>query len=173
MGRHIYGRYGAVWGRPGFMRGVIGVLSCIHQASRAALMLVATITSPLFAQDVPAPANLEATEGDGTVVLTWDGPRVGAVRGYEVRHFERGQPPPEVWMDIEWKAQPDIDVVTHAVTGLMNRVEYTFEVRAYTANARGNVCQGPGGAAGAARGAGGPHGDGGLRGGDAVVGRSV
>ena len=73
-----------------------------------------------------APGALTAASGDGEVKLTWAAPANDgglAITGYEYRSYETGGTPPDAWEDAG-------DVLTVDVTGLTNRTEYTFEVRA-------------------------------------------
>ena len=73
-----------------------------------------------------APATLTAASGNGQVTLTWTAPANDgglAVTGYEYRSYETGGTVPDTWEDAG-------NVLTVDVTGLTNRTEYTFEVRA-------------------------------------------
>ena len=73
-----------------------------------------------------APATLTAASGNGQVTLTWIAPANDgglAVTSYEYRSYETGGTAPDTWKDAG-------DVLTVDITGLTNRTEYTFEVRA-------------------------------------------
>ncbi len=76
---------------------------------------------------LPAPGNVSATAGAGTVTLGWNDVGRPGVAGYETRYGERGSALPEVWSAI---AKSDANTVSHTVTGLTDGVLYTFEVRA-------------------------------------------
>ena len=126
----------------GRFRGVRGSLPRLGAWWRLAPVLFFLIAGPVFAQGVSAPSNLAASAGDGEVTLTWDEPRDLATTGFEVRYARRGMDPPEAWNawnDIDWKPKPESDTVTHTVEGLTNGFEYTFEVRAFAGDDRGEA----------------------------------
>ena len=121
------------------VRGSIPLLSAWWHFAPVLLFLIG---GPVFAQGVSAPSNLAASAGDGEVTLTWDEPRDLATTGFEVRYARRGMDPPEAWNawnDIDWKPKPDSDTATHTVEGLTNRFEYTFEVRGFAGDDRGEA----------------------------------
>ena len=78
-----------------------------------------------------APSNLLAAAGDGQVVLTWDAPEDdggAAITDYEYRINGSGP----------WISTGSTET-THAVTGLDNGREYTFQVRAVNRVGKGGI----------------------------------
>ena len=73
--------------------------------------------TPLFA----APENLQATVGDGQVMLSWTDPGNSNISGYEL-NIDSG-----AFADI---LGSDAATTSHTVTGLTNGTTYTFAVRA-------------------------------------------
>ncbi len=92
----------------------------------------ATVTlgdsSMAAATPVPAaPANLEATAGDGKVTLNWDNPGDAAITKYQLVHYSGSRPSQPTWSDISGSGAT---TTTHHVMNLTNDTEYTFELRA-------------------------------------------
>ncbi len=141
VGRMAYKSFVAGLASLGRIRGVVGGLPFMHNSSYLAVLLIAMISPPVFAQDVLPPSNLAASVGDSMVTLTWDEPTALAVTGFEVRYGESDAVLPEDWTDIDWKKKVGTDTVTHPVTGLTNGREHTFEVRAFTADGRGQAAR--------------------------------
>ena len=91
-----------------------------------------------------APEGLTATPGDAHVVLTWtalaDDGGAPIIR-YEYRHRQSnqifGSTASASWNDIPGGA----NARSHTVTGLTNEVEYTFEVRAQSAQGGGQTAR--------------------------------
>ncbi len=72
------------------------------------------------------PDNVQATPGNGQVVLSWDDPGNASITGWQVRYRKSGS---------SWPAWADIDGSTatttaYTVTGLDNDAAYQFRVRA-------------------------------------------
>ena len=90
------------------------------------------VTNEVSATAPDAPANLEATPGDGLVTLRWtasahDGG--SEVTGHQYRHKTTGGF--GSWQDIELSAPGEANAGSFTVSsGLMNDTAYTFEVRA-------------------------------------------
>ncbi len=141
VGRMAYKSFVAGLASLGRIRGIVGGLPFMHNSSYLAVLLIAMISPPVFAQDVLPPSNLAASVGDSMVTLTWDEPAALAVTGFEVRYGESDAVLPEDWTDIDWKKKVGTDTVTHPVTGLTNGREHTFEVRAFTADGRGQAAR--------------------------------
>ena len=70
-----------------------------------------------------APANLAAEAGVNQVTLTWSDPGDAAVTVYQLIYYSGSRPSQPVWNDLS-------GTVSHAVMGLKNGTEYTFELRA-------------------------------------------
>ena len=81
-------------------------------------------SSSVTATPVPAkPANFRAASGNRKVTLTWSDPNDDAVIGYQYHYYSGDAPAQIAWRDTAV-------TTSHAVTGLTNGTEYTFEVRA-------------------------------------------
>ena len=92
------------------------------------------VTNEVSATAPDAPANLEATPGDGLVTLRWtasahDGG--SEVTGHQYRHKTTGGF--ESWQDIELSAPGEANATSYPVTSLANDTAYTFEVQARNA----------------------------------------
>ncbi len=98
---------------------------------RAVNTFGAGAASSASAVPVPAPpAGLEATAGVGQVTLRWADPMDTAVTGYQFRSSRAGMP---------YTAWINVGVATsHAIGGLTNGNEYTFELRATAGAVHGN-----------------------------------
>ena len=99
---------------------------------RAVNTFGAGAASSASAVPVPAPpAGLEATAGVGQVTLRWADPMDTAVTGYQFRSSRAGMP---------YTAWINVGVATsHAIGGLTNGNEYTFEVRATAGAVHGDA----------------------------------
>ena len=80
-----------------------------------------------------SPSGLAAVSGDTQVTLRWTDPDDSSLTHYQYQH-KKADGPYSRWVDA-----PDSDATTttHTVTGLTNRVSYTFGVRAVDENAAG------------------------------------
>ena len=74
------------------------------------------------------PGITAATEGDGTVTLTWRDPADDSITGYEQRRRRVGRG--ELWYPWTAIAGSDADTTSHTFSGLTNGILYEFEVRA-------------------------------------------
>ena len=74
----------------------------------------------------PAPKNLKATGGNGSVRLSWGFPTYEAISGYQFRYSDTDVAQ-AAWREID---NSDHNTTSHTVTGLTNGTTYTFEVRA-------------------------------------------
>ena len=74
-----------------------------------------------------AVSNLDATPGDQFVTLNWDDPGNSSITRYQYRYRVTSA---EAW-NPDWTDIPGSSAVTasYTVTGLINNVDYTFEVR--------------------------------------------
>ena len=95
------------------------------------------VTNEVSATVPDAPANLEATPGDGSVTLRWtasahDGG--SEVTGHQYRHKTTGGF--GSWQDIELSAPGEANATSYPVTSLANDTAYTFEVQARNAEGR-------------------------------------
>ena len=89
------------------------------------------VTNEVPATAPDAPANLEATPGDGSVTLRWTAPYDGGseVTGHQYRRKTTGAF--GAWQDIALSAPGEANAGSFTVSsGLMNDTAYTFEVRA-------------------------------------------
>ena len=92
------------------------------------------VTNEVPATAPDAPANLEATPGDGSVTLRWtasahDGG--SEVTGHQYRQKTTGGF--GSWQDIELSAEGEANATSYPVTSLANDTAYTFEVQARNA----------------------------------------
>ena len=94
-------------------------------------------SSEVAATPVPAaPANLEASPGDGTVTLNWDDPGDAAITAYQLVNYSGSRPSQPTWNDISGSGAT---TTSHAVMNLTNGTEYTFELRAKAGSVYGDL----------------------------------
>ena len=84
-----------------------------------------------------APANLNATAGDGRITLSWDDPSDASITGYEYR-LKEGTNDWGTWTAISGSGAATVE---YAKTGLTNGTAYTVEVRAVNAGGEGPPAQ--------------------------------
>ena len=82
-----------------------------------------------------APSNLDTTPGDSLVTLNWDDPGNTSIDGYQSRvSCDGGTTWNPDWADV---LQSDATTTEHAVTGLSNGTQCSFEVRAQNSSGTG------------------------------------
>ena len=83
-----------------------------------------------------APSGLTASAGNGQVVLSWSDPDDDSITRYEVRYDKTGER-----SSAAWSAIPGSGARTgsHAVTGLDNDAEYSFQLRAVNPSGEGSA----------------------------------
>ena len=81
-----------------------------------------------------APGNLNATAGDGQVVLTWDNPDDGSITSYKVRYAKTAERAGTPWNPVP---NAGASSTSHTVGSLTNGEEYSFQVRAVNASGDG------------------------------------
>ena len=83
-----------------------------------------------------APSGLTASAGNGQVVLSWSDPDDDSITRYEVRYDKTGER-----NSAAWSAIPGSGARTgsHAVTGLDNDAEYSFQLRAVNPSGEGSA----------------------------------
>ena len=92
----------------------------------------------IIAGALAAPANLEATPGDGQVALSWDAPASDSgVTRHEYRYKAEGGSYPSTWTEIPNSAAGGANEDGVTVSGLTNGTVYTFQVRAVDAVGEG------------------------------------
>ncbi len=99
---------------------------------------IVTVT-PVAAVVVPGmPGTLTAVAGNKTATLSWSAPTTGGmVASYEYQQTVGGTP--GAWMPLTTLATATGTMWTYTVTGLMNGVTYSFQVRARNAAGPGDV----------------------------------
>ncbi len=83
-----------------------------------------TLNDP--AAEPAAPENVQATPGNGQVVLSWDDPGNASITGWQVK-YRKGSSGAWPWNDIDGSTAT---TTAHTVTGLDNDAAYQFRVRA-------------------------------------------
>ena len=83
-----------------------------------------------------APSGLSASAGNGQVVLSWSDPDDDSITRYEVRYDKTGER-----SSAAWSAIPGSGARTgsHAVTGLDNDAQYSFQLRAVNPSGEGSA----------------------------------
>ena len=83
-----------------------------------------------------APSGLTASAGNGQVVLSWSDPDDDSITRYEVRYDKTGER-----SSAAWSAIPGSGARTgsHAVTGLDNDAQYSFQLRAVNPSGEGSA----------------------------------
>lgn len=82
-----------------------------------------------------SPANFTATPGDRRVALSWDGSGDDSITGYQYRYRATS----EGGWNPDWSAIPGSrwNTTSYTVRSLVNRTQYTFEVRAMRGSSQG------------------------------------
>ena len=102
----------------------------------------ATLTFTITVEALPVPASpsgLAASGGDGQVGLSWADPGNGSILRYQVRYRADASFGPSedgLWQDIPGSSAT---TTNHTVTGLTNRTQYVFQVRAVNASGEGDA----------------------------------
>ena len=100
----------------------------------------ATLTFTITVETLPvptSPSGLAASAGDGQVGLRWADPGNGSILRYQVRYRADASFGPSedgLWQDIPGSSAT---TTNHTVTGLTNRTQYVFQVRAVNASGEG------------------------------------
>ena len=104
------------------INGEAGYFVSAEQESRTYRAVFPCIGTP------EAPTNLEALFSDGQITLSWTTPYNGGspITGYQVL-YSLADWPSDSWEDI---TDASASTTTYTVTGLMNNMSYSFEVRA-------------------------------------------
>ena len=111
------------------------------RVGQALVFLLAAL--PFAAQGQPSvPQNLAATQGDGTVTLTWADPSDATITGYSYRYATSestftGSTPP-AWTAIAGSGATTTDVI---VPNLTNGLRYHFQLRAANGDGDGAAAQ--------------------------------
>ena len=83
-----------------------------------------------------APSGLTASAGNGQVVLSWSDPDDDSITRYEVRYDKTGERSSAAWSAIPGSGA---NTGSHAVTGLDNDAEYSFQLRAVNPSGEGSA----------------------------------
>ena len=83
-----------------------------------------------------APSGLTASAGNGQVVLSWSDPDDDSITRYEVRYDKTGERSSAAWSAIPGSGA---NTGSHAVTGLDNDAQYSFQLRAVNPSGEGSA----------------------------------